>query len=147
MIEIVPAIDIMDGGCVRLTEGDFARRTDYSCSPLEMAHRYAECGVHRVHIVDLDGARAGFPKNLAVLHDRASQVDIDIEWGGGISSREALCEVLEAGCGHAIIGSVAAKEPETFLSWLKERLCQFQTIRLMFGWNTRQLRVLKTQAL
>lgn len=117
---IIPAIDIIAGRCVRLTQGDYGRQTTYSATPLDMAKRYADVGVTRIHLVDLDGAKAGAPMNLPVLEEIAGKTGLDIEWGGGIKSRQALADVLNSGAGHAIIGSLAVKQPELMERWLSE---------------------------
>lgn len=119
MIEIIPAIDIIDGRCVRLSQGDYGKQTTYDVSPLEMALMYAEAGVRRIHLVDLDGAKAGKPCNLDVLGKIAAEGSLDVEWGGGIKSEEHLQAVLDAGAGHAIIGSLAVKNPKTMEEWLQ----------------------------
>ena len=103
MIEIIPAIDIIDGKCVRLSQGDYGRKTVYGASPVEMARMYADCGVKRIHLVDLDGAKAGHPSNLPTLREIADLATVDTEWGGGIKSRADLEAVFGAGAGHAII--------------------------------------------
>ena len=120
MIEIIPAIDIIDGKCVRLSQGDYGQKTVYSTTPLEMARLYAEHGVKRLHLVDLDGAKASHPCNLTSLREIASEKLLAIEWGGGIKSREHLNEVFKAGADYAIIGSLAVKQPELMEEWLKE---------------------------
>lgn len=120
MIEIIPAIDIIDGKCVRLSQGDYGQKTVYSTTPLEMARLYAEHGVKRLHLVDLDGAKASHPCNLTSLREIASEKLLAIEWGGGIKSREHLDEVFKAGADYAIIGSLAVKQPELMEEWLKE---------------------------
>lgn len=120
MIEIIPAIDIIGGKCVRLSQGDYSRQTTYADTPLEMAKRYAGAGVRRLHLVDLDGAKAGMPCNLPALEKIAGAGIIDIEWGGGIKSQEHLDEVFGAGAGHAIIGSLAVKQPEMMERWLRQ---------------------------
>lgn len=120
MIEIIPAIDIINGECVRLSQGDYSRKTTYGVSPVEMARRYAAAGVKRLHLVDLDGAKAGKPENLSVLKAIADEKIMKIEWGGGIKSRESLEAVLNAGGDYAIIGSLAVKKPELMEEWLKE---------------------------
>ena len=120
MIEIIPAIDIINGKCVRLSQGDYKQKTEYAVSPVEMAKNYADAGVRRLHLVDLDGAKAFRPCNLDSLQEIASLGLLDIEWGGGIKSRQHLEEVFEAGAGHAIIGSLAVKQPELMEQWLKE---------------------------
>lgn len=120
MIEIIPAIDLIDGRCVRLSQGDYGKQRVYDVSPVDMARRYAEAGVKRLHLVDLDGAKVSYPCNLASLREIASLGLPDVEWGGGIKSREHLEEVFAAGAGHAIIGSLAVKNPELFEAWLEE---------------------------
>lgn len=119
MIEIIPAIDIIDGRCVRLVKGDYSAKKIYDCSPVDMAMQYADCGVRRIHMVDLDGARAQTPKNLKTLEEVASKAGVEIEWGGGISRTPALQSVFDAGATQAIIGSVAAIYPNEFSHWLK----------------------------
>lgn len=118
MIQIIPAIDLIDGHCVRLSQGDYGQKKVYDGSPMDIAMSYADCGVKRIHLVDLDGAKASEPRNLATLEKVASKVDIEIEWGGGISGTQALKDVLDAGATQAIIGSVAALKPELFKEWL-----------------------------
>jgi len=119
MIEIIPAIDIIDGRCVRLTKGDFADKKVYDASPLEMAMQYADCGVRRIHMVDLDGARRSKPMNIKTLEEVASKSGVEIEWGGGIADDSALASVFNAGATQAIVGSVAALRPAEFSRWLK----------------------------
>lgn len=118
MIQIIPAIDIVSGRCVRLTNGDYSRGKVYDVDPADQAMRYADCGVRRIHMVDLDGAKASRPVNLDVLERAASRTGLEIEWGGGISCTEALQSVFNAGATHAIAGSVAALRPELFAEWL-----------------------------
>ena len=129
MIEIIPAIDLIDGRCVRLSQGDYARQRTYDASPLDMARRFADVGIRRLHLVDLDGAKAARPCNLPVLEAIANATDLDIEWGGGIKSREALSDVFSAGAGHAICGSVAVRQPDDFRAWLTE----FGAQRIILG--------------
>ena len=118
MINIIPAIDLIDGKCVRLTKGDYNQKKEYSASPLDMALRYQDVGIQRLHLVDLDGAKSSSPKNLHVLEEIATRTSLDIEWGGGIKSDEALRDAFNAGANHLIIGSVAASQPERFAQWL-----------------------------
>lgn len=120
MIEIIPAIDIIGGKCVRLSQGDYGQKTEYDMSPVEMARKYSEAGVRRLHLVDLDGAKASHPCNLETLREIADLHLLDIEWGGGIKSREHLEAVFEAGADYAIIGSLAVKQPRLMEEWLKE---------------------------
>lgn len=137
MIEIIPAIDIIGGKCVRLSQGDYDKKAVYSSSPVEMASRYKDCGIKRIHVVDLDGAKAGGPCNLDVLKEISALGDLDIEWGGGIKTREDLSAVFESGANHAIIGSVAVKQPELFRGWLRE----FGGERIVLGADVRHGKV------
>jgi len=118
MIRIVPAIDLIGGRCVRLTRGDYATKKVYDASPVETARRYADCGVQRIHLVDLDGAKASRPCNLSVLEQIAAAVSCELEWGGGIATTDDVERVFSAGATHAIVGSVAALQPERFEEWL-----------------------------
>ncbi len=118
MIQIIPAIDLMEGRCVRLTKGDYGQKKVYDGSPVDVAWQYADAGVSRIHLVDLDGAKAGEPRNLKTLEAIAGAVPCQLEWGGGIGGSEALESVFSAGASHAIAGSVAALKPELFESWL-----------------------------
>ena len=118
MIEIIPAIDIIEGKCVRLTHGDFARKTVYSDDPLELAKRFESIGLRRLHMVDLDGAKSGRPANLAVLESVAAGTGLTIDYGGGIKTEGDLENVFAAGASIANIGSLALKEPDTFVGWL-----------------------------
>lgn len=118
MIEIIPAIDIIDGECVRLTRGDYSQKSSYFKEPLEVALRFEDCGVKRLHIVDLDGAKASAPVNLKVLERIATRTNLDIEFGGGIKSDEAITDIFNAGACRAICGSIAIKSPEMFERWI-----------------------------
>ncbi|GHV01632.1 1-(5-phosphoribosyl)-5-[(5-phosphoribosylamino) methylideneamino] imidazole-4-carboxamide isomerase [Bacteroidia bacterium] len=133
MIEIIPAIDIIDSGCVRLEQGDYDRRTSYGGDVVEMARSYLAAGVRRLHMVDLDGAKHSFPQNLATLERVASATGLDIEYGGGIKSVEALRSVFDAGASRAVCGSVAITAPEMFRAWLGE----FGASRMILGADIR----------
>lgn len=133
MITIIPAIDMIGGECVRLTQGDYDRKTSYYKDPLEVALRYADCGIKRLHLVDLDGAKASHPVNLAVLERIASHTSLEVQYGGGIKTEEALNEVFNSGAKRAICGSIAATHPEQFESWLKT----FGQERMILGADTR----------
>lgn len=117
-IEIIPAIDIIGGQCVRLTQGDYSQRTVYSSDPVEIAKSYEAIGIRRLHVVDLDGAKAAAPQNLDTLRKIATATKLDIQYGGGIKSGEALEAVLAAGANRAICGSVAITAPDRFEGWL-----------------------------
>ena len=137
MIEIIPAIDLIDGRCVRLTQGDYAQTKVYDADPLEMAKRYADSGVRRLHIVDLDGAKAKEPCNLRVLERLANATALDIEWGGGIKSSDALRSAIDAGANRVICGSVAVDNKELFASWLQ----QYGAQRVILGADIRDGKV------
>lgn len=117
-MEIIPAIDLINGQCVRLSAGDFARQTTYDSDPVAVAQRFADAGVRRLHLVDLDGARAGHPVNLAVLEAIARHTSLDIDAGGGIQTDEALAQVLNAGAKHATAGSLAVRSSAVVSGWL-----------------------------
>lgn len=129
MIEIIPAIDVIDGKCVRLTHGDFMQKTIYADDPLEVAKRFEGIGFRRLHMVDLDGAKSGKPANLAVLERVASATSLVIDFGGGIKTDDDLAAVFEAGAAVANIGSVAVREPERFFGWLE----RFGGDRILLG--------------
>ena len=120
MINVIPAIDLIDGKCVRLTKGDYNQKKQYDASPLDMALRYQDIGIRRLHVVDLDGAKSSSPKNLHVLEEIAIRTSLEIEWGGGIKSDQALYDAYNAGADYLIIGSVAVSKPDLFARWLDE---------------------------
>lgn len=120
MINVIPAIDLIDGRCVRLTKGDYNQKKQYDASPLDMALRYQDIGINRLHLVDLDGAKSSSPKNLHVLEEIAIRTSLEIEWGGGIKSDQALYDAYNAGADYLIIGSVAVSKPDLFARWLEE---------------------------
>ena len=118
MCEIIPAIDIIGGQCVRLTRGDYGAQTTYDCSPVATAQAFQEAGVRTLHLVDLDGARASRPCNLRVLRDIVAATSLQVEWGGGIKSEQSVRDALEAGAARVICGSIAVSQPDVFASWL-----------------------------
>jgi phosphoribosylformimino-5-aminoimidazole carboxamide ribotide isomerase len=120
MIEIIPAIDLIGGQCVRLTEGDFSQQTTYDSNPLEVAKRFEANGIKRLHLVDLDGARARKPVNLAVLENIAANTNLAIDFGGGLQSEEAVRQAFDAGAAQITAGSIAVREPQTVQSWLQQ---------------------------
>lgn len=136
-IEIIPAIDIIEGRCVRLTQGDYAQKRVYDADVVDMAKRYEDCGVRRIHVVDLDGAKSSLPQNLRLLERIALSTNLDVEWGGGIKSEEALHRVFDSGAKYAIVGSVAAREPELFAQWI----VKFGGERMVLGADVRQGKV------
>lgn len=118
-MEIIPAIDIIDGKCVRLAQGDFAQATIYSDDPLEVALRFEGAGFKRLHMVDLDGAKTGKVANLKTLERVAAHTDLNIDFGGGLKSIEDLTLIFGAGASMACIGSVAVKEPRMLAEWIE----------------------------
>jgi phosphoribosylformimino-5-aminoimidazole carboxamide ribotide isomerase len=119
-MEIIPAIDIIDGKCVRLTQGDYDQKTIYNENPLEVAKAFEGAGLKRLHLVDLDGAKEGAVKNWAVLQQIAASTNLSIDFGGGIKQDKDLKIVFESGAAYATIGSLAVKQREVFVSWLKD---------------------------
>ncbi len=120
MIEIIPAIDIIDGKCVRLTQGDYGKQKTYSDNPLEVAKLFEGYGVRRLHVVDLDGAKSSHVVNLRVLEQIASHTDLVIDFGGGIKSENDLTLSFNAGAYMLTIGSLAVKNPDLVKGWLKD---------------------------
>lgn len=120
MIEIIPAIDIIGGECVRLTQGDYSQKSTYFKDPLEVAKMMESVGVRRIHLVDLDGAKASKPQNLTVLERVASATTLDVQYGGGIKCEQALRDVFNSGANRAICGSVAVGSPDLFRGWIRD---------------------------
>lgn len=132
-MEIIPAIDIIEGRCVRLAQGDFARKTVYGNDPVDIAKAFEAAGVSRLHLVDLDGARTGRIANLRVLERIARATGLTIDFGGGIKSAADVRSVIEAGAEMAVVGSAAVKQRDDFLSWLGE----FGAARFFLGADVR----------
>lgn len=120
MLEIIPAIDLIDGKCVRLTRGDFATPKIYNDNPLEVAKKFEAAGLRRLHIVDLDGAKNGKIANLSILEKIATGTTMEIDFGGGVKTPEDVRAIFNAGAKLAGIGSLAVKSPEVFASLLDE---------------------------
>jgi phosphoribosylformimino-5-aminoimidazole carboxamide ribotide isomerase len=118
-MEIIPAIDIIDGKCVRLTQGDYAQKTIYNENPLEVAKAFEAAGLKRLHLVDLDGAKAGTVQNWRVLQEIAANTSLIIDFGGGIKQEKDLAIVFESGAAFATIGSLAVKSSTLFVEWLE----------------------------
>ncbi len=116
---LYPAIDIRDGHAVRLVEGDYARETVYDADPVDAALRFADAGVRVLHVVDLDGAKAGEPVNLETIRRIADAVPFPIQVGGGLRNAECVSNVLRAGAEHVVIGTAAMRDPEFLDAMLK----------------------------
>jgi phosphoribosylformimino-5-aminoimidazole carboxamide ribotide isomerase len=119
-MELIPAIDLIDGKCVRLSQGDFSRKVIYDGSPLDISQRFEEAGLKRLHLVDLDGAKKGAVCNQRVLEQIASKTSLVIDFGGGVKTQEAIESVFNAGASMASLGSVAVKDKPLFMHWLKQ---------------------------
>ncbi|MCO6480565.1 MAG: 1-(5-phosphoribosyl)-5-[(5-phosphoribosylamino)methylideneamino]imidazole-4-carboxamide isomerase [Phaeodactylibacter sp.] len=119
-MHIIPAIDLIDGKCVRLTEGDYTQKKVYNEDPLEVAKEFEAHGIRRLHLVDLDGARAKHIVNHRVLERIATQTSLRIDFGGGLKSDEDVRIAFESGARQVTGGTVAVKEPERFLGWLQQ---------------------------
>jgi len=119
MMQIIPAIDLIDGKCVRLTEGDYAQKKIYNEDPLEVAKAFEGIGLMRLHLVDLDGAKAGEVVNWKVLEKIANHTSLKIDFGGGIKQENTLKSVLDAGASYATIGSLAVKNRALFEEWIE----------------------------
>jgi phosphoribosylformimino-5-aminoimidazole carboxamide ribotide isomerase len=117
-MKIIPAIDLIDGKCVRLTKGDFSTVKEYSSDPLDMAMRFADAGLSYLHLVDLDGARTGKVVNHKTLEKIASKTSLEIDFGGGIKSDESIRIAFESGAKKVTVGSVAVKNRELVTEWL-----------------------------
>ena len=133
MIELIPAIDIIDGKCVRLTKGDYTTTKVYNEDPLEVALEIEAHGLQRLHVVDLDGAKSKHVINYRTLDRIASHTSLIIDFGGGIKSDEDLTIAFENGAQMVTIGSVASQKPELFLKWME----QYGGERMILGADTR----------
>jgi len=118
-MQIIPAIDIIEGKCVRLTEGDYAQKKIYNEDPLEVAKQFEGVGLMRLHLVDLDGAKSGKVINWKVLEKIANKTNLVIDFGGGIKTEATLKTVLDTGATYATIGSLAVKERAVFEQWIE----------------------------
>jgi len=120
IFDIIPAIDLIDGKCVRLSQGDYAQKIIYNEQPLEVAKMFEEIGIKRLHLVDLDGAKKGAVVNQKVLETIASNTNLIIDFGGGIKTDESIQSVFDAGAHLATLGSIAVKNKSLFFSWIKK---------------------------
>jgi len=118
VIEIIPAIDLIDGKCVRLSQGDYALKTVYNENPLEVAKMFADAGIRRLHLVDLDGAKAHHIVNHKVLEIITGSTNLIVDFGGGLKSDNDLRIAFECGASMVTGGSIAVKDPDIFTSWI-----------------------------
>jgi len=117
-IEIIPAIDLIDGKCVRLSQGDYNRKTVYNENPLEVAKTFEAAGIRRLHLVDLDGAQAQHIVNHKILKEISTKTNLIVDFGGGLKSDEDLEIAFNSGASMVTGGSIAVKEREIFLKWV-----------------------------
>src|SRR5690606_28638185 len=120
VMRVIPAIDLKGGRCVRLYQGDFDRETCYSNDPLEVARRFSLMGFDHLHVVDLDGALSGEQRHRDIVSRIVDETPFSLQIGGGIRSRAAVAEWLDAGATSCVIGSLAVKQPQTVVEWLRE---------------------------
>ncbi|MBO7203032.1 MAG: 1-(5-phosphoribosyl)-5-[(5-phosphoribosylamino)methylideneamino]imidazole-4-carboxamide isomerase [Paludibacteraceae bacterium] len=119
MIELIPAIDLIEGKCVRLSQGDYNQKKIYNENPLEIAKQFEDAGIRRLHLVDLDGAKAQHIVNYKTLQTISSKTNLIIDFGGGLKTDEDLKIAFENGASMVTGGSIAVKNPDTFHSWIK----------------------------
>lgn len=119
-MEIIPAIDIIEGKCVRLTRGDYDKKKIYNENPLEVAKEFEDGGLKRLHLVDLDGAKVGEVKNWKTLEQVAAKTTLSIDFSGGLSTKKSVSICFDSGATYAAVGSVAVKEEKTLTGWLFE---------------------------
>lgn len=137
MIELIPAIDLIDGKCVRLTKGDYDQKKVYNEDPVAQAKEFESLGFTRLHVVDLDGARSKHIVNDSVLRAITTETSLTVDFGGGIKTADDLKKALDAGASMVTVGSIAASQPELFLGWLSE----YGADRLILGADARNGRI------
>jgi len=132
-IELIPAIDIIDGKCVRLTKGDYDQKTVYRDDPAEVAREFEEMGFKRLHVVDLDGAKSKHIVNVDVLRRITSDTNLKVDFGGGIKTEEDIRIAFENGAAMVTVGSIAVTQPDLFLSWIE----RFGADKMILGADVR----------
>lgn len=128
-MKIIPAIDLIGGQCVRLQQGDYAKKTIYSSTPLQVALQFQAAGIGQLHLVDLDGAKDGASKNLAILQELASNTSLKIDFGGGIRTMEDFKRAFDLGAWQVTAGSIAVSAPEV----VKQAVAVFGQDRILLG--------------
>lgn len=136
-MQIIPAIDLIDGKCVRLTQGDYEQKKVYNEHPLEVAKEFEDAGLSRLHLVDLDGAKAGKIKNWKVLETIAGKTNLIIDFGGGIKTEKDVKIVFDSGAALAVAGSIAVKNENEFTGWLK----QFGADKFLLGADVKEEKI------
>ena len=135
-MEVIPAIDLLDGKCVRLYQGDYERSEIFNDNPVTVARSWAEQGATRLHVVDLDGAKEGKTTNLAAIEAIVAAIAIPVQVGGGLRDRSAIARLLDLGVQRCIVGTVAVEQPE-----LVQELCQEFPQQIVVGIDARQGKV------
>ncbi len=133
-IEIIPAIDIIDGKCVRLAQGDYERKIVYDDNPLKIARMYEEAGIKRLHLVDLDGAKANHIVNYKILDQISSETELVIDFGGGLKSDKDVETAFNCGAAMVTGGSIAVKQPDIFIGWLE----RFGSEKIILGADAKE---------
>lgn len=136
-MRIIPAIDLIDGQCVRLTEGQYESKKVYHNDPLEVAKQFEDAGIKYLHLVDLDGAKAGKVINWRVLERICQHTQLKVDFGGGVKTAEDLRLVFDSGAAQVTGGSIAVYQPDAFLSWLK----QYGAERIILGADVKDLKI------
>lgn len=137
MIELVPAIDLIEGKCVRLTQGDYNTQKIYNEDPLEVAKQFEGNGIRRLHVVDLDGAREGHIVNYRILERLATRTSLIIDFGGGLKTEGDLEIAFESGAQKVTGGSIAVKQPEIFTTWITK----FGSERIILGADAKEKKI------
>ncbi|MDX2099271.1 MAG: 1-(5-phosphoribosyl)-5-[(5-phosphoribosylamino)methylideneamino]imidazole-4-carboxamide isomerase [Leptolyngbyaceae cyanobacterium bins.59] len=135
-MEVIPAIDLLDGKCVRLYQGDYAQSQVFDENPVAVARQWAEQGATRLHVVDLDGAKAGHPVNLEAIEAIVRAIEIPVQVGGGLRDAESVASLLKRGVQRAILGTVAVEHPD-----LVAQLCQEHPSQIVVGIDARDGKV------
>ncbi|MFP9099050.1 1-(5-phosphoribosyl)-5-[(5-phosphoribosylamino)methylideneamino]imidazole-4-carboxamide isomerase [Flavobacterium sp. RHBU_24] len=136
-MKIIPAIDIIGGKCVRLTQGDYAQQTNYNENPLEVAKMFEAAGIQYLHLVDLDGAKNGRITNQAVLEKIAKNTSLHIDFGGGLKTDEDVQAAFNSGAKQITAGSIAVKSPETVYRWI----AKFSADKIILGADCRNRKI------
>ena len=136
-MQLIPAIDIIDGKCVRLSQGDYSSKKVYSENPVDMARRFEEYGLRRLHVVDLDGAASSHIVNYNVLEQIAVHTNLVIDFGGGIKSSKDIDIAFESGTAMVTIGSVAVKQPELMTEWI----AKYGAAKIILGADAKDRRI------
>ena len=137
MIELIPAIDIINGQCVRLTKGNYNQKTIYRDSPVEVAEEFEEIGFRRLHMVDLDGAKSKHIVNSQVLRHVTERTHLIVDFGGGIKTDEDIKKAFDSGASMVTVGSIAVTNPKLFMGWLEK----YGADRMILGADVRDRKI------